>query len=51
MNRQAEADIRRKTKVLEHAELSGNVSHTCRKFGVIELGDRSTGGGGRPIHA
>lgn len=34
MNRQAEADIRRKTKVLEHAKQSGNVSHTCRKFGV-----------------
>ena len=34
MNRQAEADIRRKTKVLEHAKQSGNVSHTCRKYGV-----------------
>ena len=34
MNRQAEADIRRKTKVLEYAKQSGNVSHTCRKYGV-----------------
>jgi hypothetical protein len=34
MNRQAEADIRRKTKVLEHAKRSGNVSHTCSKIGV-----------------
>ena len=34
MNRQAEADIRRKTKVLEHAKQSGNVSHPCRKYGV-----------------
>lgn len=34
MNRQAERDIRRKTKVLEHAKLSENVSHTCLKFGI-----------------
>ena len=34
MNRQAESDIRRKIKVLEHAKQSGNVSFTCRKFGV-----------------
>ena len=34
MDRQAEHDIRRKTKVLEHAQQSGNVSHTCRKYGV-----------------
>ena len=32
MNRQAEADMRRKTKVLEHAKQSGNVSHTYRKY-------------------
>ena len=34
MDRQAEHDIRRKTKVLEHAQQPGNVSHTCRKYGV-----------------
>lgn len=34
MNRQAEHDIRRKMKVLEHAKQSGNISFTCRKFGV-----------------
>ena len=34
MNRQAEHDIRRKTKVLEHTKYSGNISHTCRKYGV-----------------
>ena len=34
MNRQAEHDIRRKTKVLEHAKQCGNVSHTCRYFGI-----------------
>ena len=34
MDRQAEHDIRRKTKVLEHAQQSGNISHTCRKYGV-----------------
>lgn len=34
MNRQSEHDIRRKTRVLAHAEQSGNISHTCRKYGV-----------------
>jgi len=34
MNRQAEHDIRRKTKVLDHAEQSGNISFTCRKYGI-----------------
>ena len=34
MNRQAEHDIRRKTRVLNDAELSGNVSHTCRRYGI-----------------
>jgi len=34
MNRQAEHDIRRKTKVLAHAKESGNVSHTCRRYGI-----------------
>ena len=34
MNRQAEHDIRRKIRVLEHAKESGNVSYTCRKYGV-----------------
>ena len=34
MNRQAEADIRRKTKILEHAKQSGNVSHTYSKYGI-----------------
>ena len=38
MNRQAETDIRRKTKVLEHAKQLGNVSHTCRKYGVSRDG-------------
>ena len=31
---QAERDIKRKTAVLEHAVLSGNVSKTCRYFGI-----------------
>lgn len=34
MTRQEEADIRRKTKVLEHAIQSVNVSHTCRRYRV-----------------
>lgn len=34
MNRQAEHDIRHKTRVLDHAEQSGNVSYTCRYFGI-----------------
>ena len=34
MNRQAERDIRRKTKVLEDAKQSGNVSHTCRRYSI-----------------
>jgi len=34
MSREADHDIRRKTKVLEHVKQSGNVSHTCRKYGV-----------------
>jgi len=34
VKRQAEHDIRRKTKVLEHAKQSGNVSHTCRCYGI-----------------
>jgi len=37
MNRQAEHDIRRKTKVLEAAELAGNVSHICRRYGVYSV--------------
>ena len=37
MNRQAEHDIRRKTKVLEHAQQSGNVRHSCRKYSVSEI--------------
>ena len=31
---QEERDIRRKIKVLEHACSSGNVSRTCRYFGI-----------------
>ena len=31
---QEERDIRRKIKVLEHACSSGNVSKTCRYFGI-----------------
>ena len=27
-------EIRRKLRVLEHAEQSGNVSRTCRYFGI-----------------
>ena len=34
MNRQAEHDIRRETRVLAHAEQSGNISHGCRKYGA-----------------
>lgn len=34
MNRKAEADIRRKSKVLYYAEECGNVSFACRKYGV-----------------
>jgi transposase InsO family protein len=34
LDQKSEADIRRKTKVLEHAQHCGNASHTCRKFGV-----------------
>jgi len=34
MNRKAEADIRRKSKVLEFAQECGNVSFACRRFGV-----------------
>ena len=34
MNRQAVHDIRRKTKVLEDAKQSENVSHTCRRYGI-----------------
>lgn len=35
MNRQAEYDIRLKMKVLKYAQLSGNISHTCRQYGVF----------------
>lgn len=34
MNKQAESDIRKKLKVLEHGEQSGNISLTCRYFGI-----------------
>ncbi len=34
MNHQAQRDIARKLKVLEHAKVSGNISFTCRHFGV-----------------
>ena len=30
----AQQDIRRKTRVLEHAERTGNVRQTCRYFGL-----------------
>ena len=36
MNRKAEQDIRRKLKVLKHAEETGNVSKTCRYWGGPE---------------
>ncbi len=31
---QAQRDIRRKLRVLRHAEQTGNVSKTCRYFGI-----------------
>jgi transposase-like protein len=31
---QAERDVRRKLRVLRHAQETGNVSKTCRYFGV-----------------
>lgn len=34
MNRQAEHDIRRKIRVLEYGKQCGNVSHTCRRYGI-----------------
>lgn len=34
MNKQAQRDISRKLKVLNHAKVSGNVSKTCRYFGI-----------------
>lgn len=34
MNQQAQKDIKRKLRVLDHAEQSGNVSKTCRYFGI-----------------
>ena len=34
MNTKATADIRRKIKVLRHAEESGNITATCRYFGI-----------------
>jgi transposase InsO family protein len=34
MNRKAESDIRRKLKVLAHAKETGNVSKTCRYWGI-----------------
>ena len=34
----AQRDIRRKTRVLEHAARIGNVRKTCRYFGVARSG-------------
>ena len=34
MNRKAQHDIARKLKVLEYAEETGNISKTCRYFGI-----------------
>jgi hypothetical protein len=34
---QAEREIRRKLRILQHAERSGNVSKTCRYYGVARL--------------
>ena len=34
MNAKAKRDISRKLKVLQHAQESGNVSKTCRYFGI-----------------
>lgn len=34
MNRQAEHDIRRKSRILEHVKQSGNMNHTSLKYGI-----------------
>ena len=34
MNRRAQQDISRRLKVLEYAQAIGNVSETCRHFGI-----------------
>lgn len=34
MNQKALSDIRRKLKILNHAKASGNISKTCRYFGI-----------------
>jgi hypothetical protein len=34
MTTKAQADIRRKLRVLNHVNESGNVSRTCRFFGI-----------------
>lgn len=34
MDAEALSDIRRKMKILNHAEQSGNISHTCRYYGM-----------------
>jgi len=34
MPRQAERDIRRKTRILEEGERVGNVSFVCRRYGI-----------------
>jgi len=34
MNRKAQQDISRKLKVLNYAEETGNISKTCRHFGI-----------------
>ena len=34
MTAQAKRDIRRKLKILEHAEKIGNVRETCRYYGI-----------------
>ncbi|MCH9665142.1 MAG: helix-turn-helix domain containing protein [Gammaproteobacteria bacterium] len=34
MNLKAQRDISRKLRILQHAEESGNISETCRYFGI-----------------
>jgi len=34
MNRKEEQEVRRKLKILDHAKETGNVSKTCRYWGI-----------------
>lgn len=37
MNHKAQQDISRKLKVLNYAEETGNISKTCRHFGIYRV--------------